>query len=328
MNTITPIVLSVLVLFFMPQASALNVDTWNLEDALGDLNLNTGETESPPDGSVQKSERGTNIWILYNGCNEELMDVDGVIYRSDKALPLIQYGKNKGSGDLTYSINDNANRISIVYPISYIYWILERYSYIGGDGIRHWSSRLVEKLGKITLSKTYLIPPIHPSCLIETKQVTMEIKEGFLIIDLGNLSDFSNPFRYNFEAYFNTSGEETFAVVQHMGYKVADDTKHHYGTAVPLYPWNYTGRARGVYISYDINATTGEIDAKIIAPANSTPTKIVFSDAFGKTREVTNFEVLGEELQYGEEEAMGLVVGGTLFMGLFFLCIYFLLRRR
>lgn len=174
----------------------------------------------------------------------------------------------------------------------------------------------------LTVDRTYSIPPIHPSTLIDNNMPIMGYKRDgrVLVFPLGNLTELANVYRYNFNIQINESDDTRFAEVRHMAYRIDRDENHYYGVPVWLAPWSYQGRAYRVRISYN-TSTEGKIVTLLDRPLEVLPLERY--DAFGSLN-LMEYVTINDETT-GDYE---LVQGKIVFWAIFAIGIFFLIKER
>lgn len=278
--------------------------TWSPGEDLEKLNQQfNGWVSVPPYGSTIKSGEKLTIWLFYRGASQEV-DFGGNYFRSDRAIPLIQYGNDMGApGIPTLSINEDKNEATIQYSVTYTW----KTTACAGKG-DCWEVPHKETLSII---QTHSMPPVHPSSRSYVPVSVEIIRAGMnQRISMNN----STAFKYNFDLYLKSTRNSSvidndfFIKMKNIVYEIRKDSKHYYGIAKALDPTEMS-TSQGVFICDD---------GKSLCSLNSTLDNFTYYDAFGWPKVVINSSIVvlkGSEM--GLNVLIPTVIVGVLIFGLF-----------
>ena len=268
-----------------------------------------GRTESsPPDSDIGENSR-IKIWIKYNGYSEQVFE-DGIFWRSDKAYPLIQYGYEKKSttysvsDDLDYVVDEVNNVITITYVVDYRYKVKSWYQVCDDSGACSWKWKWKKKSGSKTITKTYPILGIHPSCNITNANMTLHKGKTSTVIHTGD-----NPvFKYNYEIFLtrNYLDDEPQAKVKNVVFKIISGKPAYYAVPIEIDP----PICSGFGIAKKTDPESKSVD--LVADPTVSFKSLNYIDVFGYHHEINTASI--KSISSNDEDMFGNIMVACLFM--------------
>ena len=296
-------------------AEELSSITWSPGEDLEELNQKhfNGWKSKPPDGA--EIERGSklNIWVLYRGTSQEVEE-NGTFYRSDKAVPLVQYGNNRGKKTPPeITIKDNV--VLIEYSVTYRWRVLICVPRGGEDGGQ--TCAWVTKSETKTIIQTHSMLPVHPSCVY--------VSNGVEIVDTGvnqKIPMNDTAFEYNFDLYLRPNstspynGSVFFTKMKNYYYGINEDERHYYCIAEPLEPTEMS-TTYNVFLCYG---------GQSLCSPKASLENMTYYDIFGYAKSTKNTMVV--ETEVGNGGGWGVIVPVGLVGVLFIWLVRDIVKRR
>lgn len=267
-------------------AEKLSSITWSPGEDLEILNQKhfNGWKSKPPDGAEVKEGSKLKIWVWYGGTSQEVKD-DETFYRSDKAVPLVQYGNNRGKKTRP-KITVNGDIVSIKYSVTYVWFVLVCTPNEDGG-----QTCVLDRMSETkTITQRRSMSPIHPSCVY--------VSDGVEIVDIGvnqRVPMNNTAFEYNFDLYLmpnSTSpynGSRFFIQMKNYYYEIKEDDRHYYCSAELLEPTEMS-------TAYKVFICDG---GQSLCSPKAGLENMTYYDIFGYAKNTTNTFVVETETNNG-----------------------------
>ena len=253
--------------------------------------LNTdysGYRSKQPADSENKSDSRCTIWIKYNGYNV-MLDDNGTMYRAASSTPLIEYGNSKGKKKPKPTISFDGNKMTVEYKVKYSYIVESCKTVCTGEGESETCDLVCTytlKYKTLTITKTYIVLPIHPSCNVEDESLTL-YKTGTLTVIGTNTS----PFDYNYELYLSRAalGDTPYIKAINVAFEILTGDPAYYAAPIRLDPPIFEGY--GIHVSGGLDDVPNCSNGALVAKTNVGFINMTYYDAFGYPHKIEQAKI-------------------------------------